>query len=133
MSCSSAIHTVNDTGILLTADSQIPFGRVIRRFGKYLTQTRDDIILSDRGYYSINCSITVKPSNAGATSAQLYLDGEELPGGLATSTAATAENPINIVIIAMVRIRDRETEKVLSVHILNDGTVENMSTVITKV
>lgn len=132
MSCSSAICTVNTGKEAFKADDQIPFGRTLRRFGKFLSQTSEGVTLSGRGYYYVNCSITVRVGQDGPIGAQLYLDDTEIPGGFAKSFCQ-GESPVNIVLVTLIRLCDCDTDHLLTVRLLNDGIVDNMSTVITKV
>lgn len=108
MSCSSAIYTKNDSEQVLLANAQIPFGSIIRRFGRYVDLVGSDIVIGDccsktgNGYYSVDCSVTLEPTAIGNVSAQLYVNGEEYAS--ATQYSATAGNPVNLSFPAIVRL-----------------------------
>lgn len=104
MSCNSAIYTVNRTNTELGANSQIPFGGVVRRFGQGIRLEGGDIIFCQNGYYEINVSATLEPTAAGPVSAQLYLNGMPYLGAQATETAAAAGDAVNLSFPAIVRV-----------------------------
>lgn len=137
MSCSSAIYTVNQTQPTLADEAQIPFGSAIRRFGQQIRQDGDNIVLCASGYYDVNCSITVEPSVAGQVTAALYLNGTQVPGGVATATVAAAEDPVNLCIASLVRDQCCDSS-LLSLRVSGDTedttyTVTNCACVVTKI
>ena len=133
MSCSSAICTVNSSTTALEANSQIPFGTTVRRFGKAINQDAGSILLTQRGYYDVAISLDVSPEAAGDITAQLFVNGQALEGASATQTVAEADNTANLYINYLVRLCACDTTDILSVKLQDAGTVSRMSTVVTKV
>lgn len=133
MSCNSAIYTVNSTQPTLAANSQIPFGSVIRRFGSAVQLDGGSMLLCGSGYYDCDVNVTVEPAAIGAITAQLYLDGEAVPGAFATGYAAAAGNPVALSIPALVRICGCGCNKNLSVRIDAAADLVNMGVVVEKI
>lgn len=140
MSCSSALYTVNTASTPLIPNAQVPFGSVIRRFGKNVNLDGDSISVRGSGYYKVDCSITVAPSAAGNITAQLFNDGIAVPGASARAAAAAADEPVNLNIVALVRNQCCDSSDVLSIRIgdvdaTDDTTytVSNMACVVTKI
>lgn len=103
MSCNSAIYTASTSPEDLQANAQIPFGSIVRRFGKNIDLEGSDMILHGNGYYKCDCSVTLEPAAAGNVSAQLYLNGEPYPGAIVTGYAA-AGNPVPLSFSVIVRV-----------------------------
>lgn len=133
MSCSSAICMVNASRPDISANAQIPFGGVVRRFGKNVVAESGNIVLRGEGYYDVDISISVSSATAGDVSAQLYQDGIALPGATATDTIAAADDFANLKIPYLVRNCGCNCNTVLSVSIDSAVTLDNMVTVVKKV
>lgn len=110
MSCNSALYMANTSEQDLAANAQIPFGSIIRRFGRYCNVEGSDVVIGDcrskdgQGYYSVDCSVTLEPTAIGNVSAQLYVNGQPYPGAVQTGYAATAGNPVPLSLTATVRL-----------------------------
>lgn len=135
MSCKSALYTVNNTNTTITATTttpaQIPFGSIIRRFGKYVNLEGGSIFCCDSGYFKVNCSITITPAEAGIITAQIYQDGIPIPGAFASATA-TADGTINLSIDTLIRNCGCNCNSVITLTIDADSVINNISTVIEK-
>lgn len=136
MSCNSAIYTANTTNQAVTAPedqfAQVPFGSVVRRFGKALALDGGNIVLFGSGYFDCELSITFSPTAAGPVTAQLYQDGTPIPGALATAQA-TAGNPVTLPITALARNCGCACNSTLSIGVNATGTLNNLAAVIEKV
>jgi len=136
MSCNSAIYTVN-SNVDVAANGAIPFGSIVRRFGRNIQLSGSDITVCGMGYYDVECSVTLTPVGAGDIGVQLYADGAPIPGALATTTG-TAGDPINLSITSLVRQRCNGASS-LSLRLVTPdavttgATVNNIATVVTKV
>ena len=110
MSCNSALYTANTSEQALAANAQIPFGSIVRRFGRFCNVEGSDVIIGDcmskdgQGYYSVDCSITLEPTAIGNVSAQLYVNGQPYSGAVQTGYAAAAGNPVPLSFTATVRL-----------------------------
>ena len=60
MSCNSAIYTANTGEQALLAGAQIPFGSIIRRFGRYVNINGSDIVIGDEGATVTNMAVRVE-------------------------------------------------------------------------
>ena len=136
MTCKSAIYTVNNTNTTVTVTNdtpvQIPFGSIIRRFGKYINLDGNSIFCYDSGYFDVNVSLTVSPTAATAITAQLYQDGVAIPGALATATPAEAEAPVTLPISTLIRNCGCNCSSVLTLKISASCIVNNLATVVEK-
>jgi hypothetical protein len=133
MSCNSALYTANTSEQELLANAQIPFGTIVRRFGRFCNIQGSDVVIGDccskdgNGYYSVDCSVTLEPTAIGNVSAQLYVNGEAYPGAQATGYSATAGNPVNLSFPAVVRLYGCCNLATLQIRLGDEGaTVTNM-------
>lgn len=128
----SAIYTANTTSQVLTADSGVSFGSVIRRFGCNCNLNGDAITLSGAGYYDVDINVVVTGSAAGTAEIVLLKDGVEVPG--ATASTATSTTSINTVgISALVRELCCEGGSTLTLVLRGvNATISNVATVVTK-
>ena len=136
MTCKSAIYTVNNTNTTVTVPAgettQIPFGSIVRRFGKYVNLDGGSIFCCDSGYFDTKISLTVSPTAATAITAQLYQDGVAIPGAFATATPAGAGDPVTLPIVALVRNCGCNCSSVLTVRINAGCTINNLATTVEK-
>lgn len=103
MSCNSAIYCVNSTGQAYQANSQIPFGHAVRRYGCNCGLDGDAIVLRGSGYYLVDAVLVTTPTAAGEITAQLLGNGVPIPGASATVTATAAGDYVTLPISCMVR------------------------------
>lgn len=132
MSCKSAIYTVNSVQQPYAANSQIPFGTVVRRFGNNCQLDGPSIALNGGGYYGIDISLSIAPTAAGEITAQVYSNGVPVPGALATNTAANAGDVVSLPITGMVRNCGQCAVSTLSLFITAAGTPTNFATKVDK-
>jgi hypothetical protein len=132
MTCNSAIYTENTTEQVLLPNAQIPFGSIIRRFGRYCDVNGSDVVIGDccskngNGYYKVNCSVTLEPTAIGNVSAQLYMNGRPYTG-LVSGYASAAGNPVNLTLCPIVRLFGDCNLATLQMRIGDEGaTVTNM-------
>jgi hypothetical protein len=134
MSCNSAIYTANTTPQELLGNAQIPFGAIVRRFGRFANLDGFGITLCAPGYYKCDCSATLTPAASGNLSVQLYVNGEPYPGAVATGYGTTG-NPVNLAFPAIVRLKGcADSSATLAVRIGESGaTVSNMAFSVEKI
>lgn len=101
MSCQSAIFTVN-TNVNVNADSTIPVGTVIRRYGKCCQLDGTGISLVGSGYFSVDCSIVFTPTTTGPMTFGIYQDGAPSPGTTKTVNG-TASEATSVCIPTLIR------------------------------
>ena len=102
MSCKSALYAVNSTAQIVPVDGTINFGSIVRRFGQYTNISGGNIIFSGSGYYEVDANFTVAASAAGTVTIQLFKDGVEIPGAIASMAAANGAT-VSLTIPVMVR------------------------------
>ena len=129
MSCNSAIYCINTVSQTAPANSKVPFGTIVRRFGRFVNLDGSAITLCGQGYYECNCSVTLRPVAIGNVSAQLYLNGEPYPGAVATTYSAIAGVPVNLSFPAIIRMKGTEDDAPYTVDIRlgAEATIDNMS------
>ena len=135
MSCNSAIYTVN-SNVTVAANGTIPLGSVIRRFGCNCQLDGSAITCCGRGYYDVECSVSLTPVGAGVIGVQLYADGVAVPGATASVTGAAATTE-NLVITGLVRQKCEGatslTVGLVSGAVATGATINNIATVVEKV
>lgn len=99
----SAIYTVNATPTSVIANDVIPLGGTVRRFGCNVAQDGNTIVLTGKGYYLINATVTLTPTAAGNIGVSLTKDGVAVIGGTATSSVSTVGDSIAIPVNVIVR------------------------------
>lgn len=130
MSCSSAIYTANTTPQALLGGAQIPFGSIVRRYGRNLDLNGFGIVACGEGYYKCDCSVTLEPTAIGNVSAQLYVNGKPYPGAMETGYATAAGTPVPLSFPAIIRIPRCCCDGSLTLEIRlgeEDATVTNMA------
>lgn len=99
----SAIYTTNTSNASIAVDGIIAPGAIVRRFGCNVNLSGDGIRIAGPGYYKVNASFTVAPSDAGTTIITAYKDGVVIQGAVAQEIAAAANDPINLSLVFLVR------------------------------
>lgn len=134
MSCGSAIYTVNQSQVEQAANSQIPFGSALRRYGRNIRMDGSAIRLHGSGYYDVCVSCTVGAVAEGEITVQLMADGNQVPGAFATATATAAGDTINLSINSLIRLACCDDSTILSLALGDaSATPVNIATVIKKV
>lgn len=98
----SAIYTANTTAATMGEGATLPLGAIIRRYGCALDLNGNGINLMEKGYYTIDASVSYTAAAAGDVTLTLLADGVAVPGAVATVTAA-AGGTVNLSITAMVK------------------------------
>lgn len=133
MTCKSALYTANVSSATIAAGGTIPFGGVIRRFGRNIDLNGTDISLRGNGYYLINITASLTASAAGDATVTLLKDGVAIVGAFATATATEA-GTVNMSISALVRETGCQGSSQLSLQLTGIAvTALNVATVIEKV
>jgi hypothetical protein len=135
MTCKSAIYTTNNTNMTVTATptapAQVPFGSVVRRFGRHVRLEGGSIFCCDSGYFDVDCNLTITPTDAGVVTARLYQDGVAVPGAFASETAAAGDT-INLSIDALVRNCGCNCNSILTLTVDASGVISNFPCVVEK-
>lgn len=105
MTCNSEIYTANTTPQALLGGAQVPFGQIVRRYGRFINLEGQNIVCCEPGYYDVDCNLTLEPTAIGPVSAQLYVNGEPYPGAIQTGYATAAGNPVPLSFHPSVRVR----------------------------
>lgn len=126
----AAIYTANATDVALGANSAIPLGAIIRRFGCSLDLNGNGINLMGKGYYTVDASISYTPTAAGLLTVALMADGVAVPGAVATVTGV-AGSAVNLNIVAMVK-RCCEGAGTLTLMVDQAGTLNNVALLVAK-
>lgn len=130
----SAIYLVNNTNPIVTVDSVIPLGSVIRRFGCALALNGNTVTADEVGYYDVNASVTAEPTAAGTVAVTLYNNGVAVPGATASATAAAAGDPVNVSFESLVRVLCHGAPGALTLVLSGaEATVTNVAVVAEKI
>ena len=127
----AGIYTANDTAQAVGANSVLPLGSIIRRFGCSVDLNGNGVNIREQGYYNVDGSITYTPTDAGLLTVQLMADGVAVPGASASVTAVAATT-YNLSIVGMVR-RCCSAPGTLTLMINLAGTVDNVGLIVGKV
>ena len=124
MSCPSGIFT-NNTNYVAGPDATIPFGTIVRRFGRNVNLDGSSIVCCGSGYYKANVSVTLTPEAAGTIGVALLADGAQVAYAQGTGAAGT---PLNLSLTAYVRQRCCGATS-LSLQLLTEADVTTGATV----
>lgn len=134
MSCKSAIYCVLKN-FSAQPNGQIPFGSVVRRFGRNIDVEGMGMTCCGDGYYDVQVVAELTPATAGTVGIQLYEDGRPVDGALMTATA-DANSPVPIPLTSMVRQRCGGAKSLSMMLVTEDGvttaTTVNMSSRVEK-
>lgn len=98
----AAIYTTNVSGATVAAGGIVPVGGTTRRYGCNIKQDGNTITLCGQGYYLVNVSATLAPSEAGTVTLTAQKDGVPIIGAIGAETVA-ASGTANIHLTAIVR------------------------------
>ena len=136
MSCNSAIYTVNATNSAVTTTAgtfvQVPFGSVIRRFGKNLQLDGGSILMCGFGYYDCEVTATLVPTGTDPVTVQLRKDGALVPGATVTVTPAAGDY-VALPIGSVVRNCGCDCNAALTLWVDAPCTVSNLATKVVKI
>ena len=99
----SLIQVANQSTQAVAENSIISLGSTQRRYGCNLRLSGNGIEVNGEGYYTIDASVSVAPTAIGNVTVALYSNGVQVPGAIAYSSVATAENPVALPIVATIR------------------------------
>lgn len=100
MGCPSEIYTVNKN-VAVAENGTVPFGTIVRRYGRNVQMDGTGIVLVGAGYYDIDVTMTYAPTAEGDVTLQLLQDGTPIPGASVTVAASAASNvalPVSTVV-----------------------------------
>ena len=125
----SLIQTANQSIQAVAENSIINLGSTQRRFGCNLRLSGNGIEVSGEGYYTIDANVTVAPTAIGTVTVALYNNGVQIPGAIASGSVSTAENPVNLSLIATIRqgCCCDSADNITCVLIAGAGNVENIA------
>lgn len=98
----AAIYTTNVSGATVAAGGIVPVGGTTRRYGCNIKQDGNTITLCGQGYYLVNVSATLAPSEAGTVTLTAQKDGVPIIGATGAETVAGG-GTANIYLTAIVR------------------------------
>ena len=124
----SLIQVANQSSQTVVANSIISLGSVQRRFGCNCRLSGNAIEISGEGYYTIDASVSVAPTSAGAVTVALFNNGVQISGAIAYSTA-TAGDPVSLPLVATIRQSCccGNADTLTLVLLEGAGTVQNVS------
>lgn len=124
----SAIYTINTTsGTSLVSSATYGPTSIVRRFGNNCQMANDGIIINGAGYYSVNATVTVVATAAGAVTVSLYQNGQPIAGATATAQAAAVGDTVTLPITALVRLNCNCSESSLTVVMSTAVTSQNLA------
>lgn len=118
----SLIQTASKSSTNLTAGSVIPLGSVIRRYGCNCRLNGDTAEIEGIGYYDVDATVTLYPTEIGDVTIALYRNGVAVPGTTVTGTVAAISDAITLPIVGTVRETCCESPSQLSLMILANGS-----------
>lgn len=123
MSCPSAICT-SLVNTAVTAGGSAGFGTPVRRYGSACQLNGNGIDMLGSGYFILDSSMTITPTDAGTVTLQFYQNGVEIAGASA-SAQATAGNPVNLTVPFMFRNCGCKSSSTLTYTVDAAGTIDS--------
>lgn len=126
----SLLQTVNQAPQTVAVEGIISPGSVLRRYGCNCRLSGNAQELSGEGYYKLTGSVTVEPTAAGLVTVALYHNGVQLPGAIASATAAAAGDAVALPLVGTIRLGcccGENSSTVTAVLVAGAGVVTNYS------
>ena len=125
----SLIQIANPSTQAVAVNAIIPLGSVQRRFGCNCRLSGNAIEVAGEGYYTVDGTVTVAPTAAGAVTVGLSVNGSILPGAVGYGTAAAANDPATVPIVATIRqgCNCDSADNLTLVLLSGAGNVQNVS------
>lgn len=121
----SLMQTVNASAQTVAVNGIIAPGSVTRRFGCNIRIDGNAQHLSGEGYYALTGIVTVEPTAAGLVTVALFEDGVQIPGAIASATAAAGDT-ITLPLVATTRLSCcKSSAQITAVLLEGAGTVTN--------
>ena len=99
----SLIQTASQSSLNLSTGDTIPLGSVLRRYGCNCRLNGNAVEVEGPGYYEIDATVTLQPTEIGDVSVTLYKNGVAVPGTTVTGTVADVTSSITLPIVSTVR------------------------------
>ena len=130
----SLIQTANQSPQTVALNGIISLGSTQRRYGCNLRLSGNGIEVTGEGYYTVDVSVSVAPTAAGAVTVALYNNGVQIPGAIAYESVSTAANPANLAINTTIRqgCCCDSADNLTCVLLAGAGTVQNISVRVVK-
>lgn len=125
----SLIQTTNQSTQTVAENSIISLGSTQRRFGCNLRLSGNGIEIDGAGYYVVDCSVSVTPTEVGNVTVALYDNGVQIPGAIAYDAVDTVGNSTSLSLIATIRQNCccDSADNLTCVLLEGAGTVSNIS------
>ena len=123
----SLIYTANTSVQNLAVDGIVSPGTVIRRFGPNLNLSGNAIQIAGAGYYEINASFVVAPTEAGEVTITAYVDNVPIQGAVTTETVAAGGDFATLSIDSVFRQPCQCCEGLSNLTFVLTGTAANVT------
>lgn len=133
--CKSVLYTAMTTGTVVASGGIIPLGSVLRQYGRNCQLYGNSVLLKGSGYYDVKSTITFTPASTTADTytVQLYKDGVEVPGAVATvTTGVEATLPLTAVLRTQCCAESALSMRITAGTETNTVTINNVSFVAEK-
>ena len=118
----SLIQTASQSSLNLSVGDVIPLGSVVRRYGCNCQLNGNAIAIEGTGYYTIDATATLQPTEAGDVSVALYKNGVVVPGSTVTGSVPDVGSSITLPIVATVRETCCEAPSELTLVLTENGS-----------
>lgn len=125
----SLIQVANQSAQNVAVNSIIGLGSTQRRYGCNLRLSGNGIEVDGDGYFKIDASVSVAPTEAGDVTVAVYNNGVQIPGAIAYGSVTTAGNNTNLSICSTIRkgCCCDSADNLTLVLLAGAGTVNNVS------
>lgn len=128
MSCKSNISVANTASTSVLANSIIPLGTIVRRYGNALNQSGSAITINECGYYLVTVNATFTAPAAGVVTLTLLNNGNAVPGATSSASITTATTQVESVSFTTI-VRVFNNCNPVSLTVNNAGVAATMTNV----
>ena len=129
----SLIQTANQSVQTVADNSIISLGSVQRRFGCDCRLSGNAIEIVNGGYFLVDATISVTPTEAGQIVVALYENGVQVPGAIAYGTTGAVGEYVTLPLVATIRKMCCDSADTLTFMLVDGaGDVNNISTRVEK-
>ena len=99
----SLIQTTNQQPQNVALNGIISLGSVLRRYGCNCRLSGNAIEVVGEGYYKIDATVSVEPTEAGNVIVALYNNGVQVQGAIAYGSVTSPTDPVTLPIVSTIR------------------------------
>ena len=100
----AALQASNTSIQNVVVDSQINVGSINLRFGRDVCVNNGSVVIKTCGYYKIDQTVTVAPTEIGTVAVKMQHNGVDIPGAISYGYASAADQNVTLNLSSIIRV-----------------------------